>query len=159
MQDLESVRGVVKGAQGAISVLGVRVGQAQSTARSDGTRNIVGALTEAGVSRFVSNSTVGAGAHLQTLPWIARFLLPKIIGAWRLEEAGLQEEAIRASRLDWVILRPPRLVDGPAAGRYQIGTNLVSGFGSKLTRADLAAALLDQLESNQFLHATPTVMG
>jgi putative NADH-flavin reductase len=159
VQDLASVRAVVNGAQAAISVLGVRMGQAQSTARSEGTRNIIQALTEAGVRRFVSNSTVGAGAHLQTLPWIARFLLPKIIGAWRLEEAGLQEDAIRASSLDWVILRPPRLVDGPAAGKYQIGANLVSGFGAKLTRADLATALLDQLDSNKFLHATPTVIG
>jgi putative NADH-flavin reductase len=85
--------------------------------------------------------------------------LPKIVGAWRLEEAGLQEDAIRASSLDWVILRPPRLVDGPAAGKYRIGSDVVSGFGSKLTRADLATALLDQLESNQFLHCTPTVVG
>jgi hypothetical protein len=42
---------------------------------------------------------------------------------------------------------------------YQIGTALAFGFGTKLTRGYLATALLDQLDSNKFLHATPTVIG
>jgi putative NADH-flavin reductase len=157
--DLAAVRAAVAGTDAAISALGVRMGQAQSTTRSQGTSNIVQALTEAGVRNFVSVSTVGAGAHLQTLPWIARFLLPKIVGAWRLEEAGRQEDIVRASKLDWTILRPPRLVDAPVTGRYQIGTTLASGFGAKISRADLATALLDQIGTWKFVRATPTVMG
>jgi putative NADH-flavin reductase len=157
--DFSAVEHAVRGVDAAISVLGVRMGQARSAARSDGTRNIVKALNAADVRRFVSVSAVGAGAHLQTLPWIARKLLPLLVGTWRLEEAGLQEDVIRASNLDWVILRAPRLVDGPDAGSYRAAENLVTGFGDKLSRGVLAKALLDQLKANQFVHATPTVVG
>lgn len=157
--DIGTVEHALHGADAAISVLGVRMGQAQSNARSEGTRNILKAMKAAGVHRFVSVSAVGAGTHLQTLPWIARKLLPILVGKWRLEEAGLQEDAIRGSDLDWVIMRAPRLVDGPNAGSYRAAENISTGFGDKLPRGVLAKALLDQLKENQFVHATPTVVG
>lgn len=155
--DAHAVSGAVKGMDAAISALGVRIGEPVSTVRSVGTRNIVEALEGASVYRFVSVSTVGAGAHLNTLPWIARVLLPRVVGRWRLQEAGLQEDAIRSSRLGWTVLRPPRLVDGQADGKYRIGETLATGFGAKLTRGNLAAALLDQLETNRFLNKAATV--
>ena len=157
VMNVVAVQQAVQGVDAAISVLGVRMGQAPSTLRSRGTQNIVDALQAAGVRRLVSCSTVGAGEHLSTLPWLARFLLPKLIGKWRLEEAGLQEKIIRQSQLDWVILRPPRLVDGKAKQVYQLGNELKTGFGSQLSRTDLASALLDQLEKNDFLRQAPTV--
>lgn len=156
--DEASVRRAAEGMDAAVSVLGVRMGQPPSTVRSTGTANIVAALTAAGVRRFVSCSTVGAGGHLQTLPWLTRMMLPRIIGAWRLEEAGRQEDIVRSSGLDWTVLRPPRLVDGPLTGKYRIGEDLVAGFGAKLTRGNLATAMLDQLESERFLRRLPIVL-
>ncbi len=140
-----------------ISVLGVRIGKDPSQARSKGTRHIVDALKAAGVRRFVSGSTLGAGDHLKTMPWLVRWLLPRLVGAWRLEEAGLQETIVRASGLDWVVLRPPRLVDGAASGKFKVGPDLAPSFGAKLTRGDLATALLDQVSSDRFLQQFPTV--
>lgn len=155
--DPNAVRAVVAGAQAAISVLGVRLGQPPGTVRSEGTRNIVAALSDAGARKFVSVSTVGVGDSLGRLTFWARLLLPRLIGAERLEEADRQERIIRQSGLDWVIMRPSRLVDDPAKGEYRIGSDLRTGMTSKLTRADLAAALLDQLESDRFLRQTATV--
>jgi len=155
--DLKTVAVAVAGAQAAISALGVRLGQSPGTVRSEGTRNIVTALSAADVRRFVSVSTVGVGDSLNRLSFFARFLLPRIIGTERLEEAERQEQIIRQSSLEWTILRPTRLVNGLAIGRYQIGGDLRTGMGSKLARADLAAALLEQLETAEFLRQTPTV--
>ncbi|MBW7883483.1 MAG: SDR family oxidoreductase, partial [Caldilineaceae bacterium] len=140
--DPDAVRHAVAGADAAISVLGVRLGQAPGTVRSEGTRNIVNALSQAGIERFVSVSTIGAGDSRDRLSWVARFLLPRIIGAERLEEAERQEEIVRQSKLNWTILRPPQLVDRPGTGRYKIGADLYTGLRSNITRADLAAALL-----------------
>lgn len=155
--DPNAVRAAVTGTQAALSALGVRLGQPPGTVRSEGTRNIVAALSDAGVRKFVSVSTVGVGDSVGRLTFWARLLLPRLIGAERLEEAGRQERIIRQSGLDWVILRPTRLVDDPAKGEYRIGLDLRTGMTSKLTRADLAASLLDQLESDRFVRQTPTV--
>lgn len=156
VRDPHAVQRAVRGADAVISALGVRMGEPPSMARSEGTRMIVQALQAHGIRRFISVSAVGAGMHLQTLPWIARVLLPLLVGRWRLQEAGLQETVIADSGLDWVILRAPRLVDGQGAGSYRIGNDLKTGFGDKLSRADLATALLDQLKSDTFLRAIPT---
>lgn len=155
--DAKTVRAAVDGAQAAISALGVKLGQPPGTVRSEGTSNIAAALSDAGVNRFISVSTVGVGDSFDRLSLAARLLLPRLIGAERLEEARRQERSIEESRLDWVILRPPRLVDGTAKGVYRVGVDLRTGMTSKLTRADLAAALLDQLESDRFLRQAPTV--
>lgn len=155
--DPNAVRAAVTGTQAALSALGVRLGQPPGTVRSEGTRNIVAALSDAGVRKFVSVSTVGVGDSVGRLTFWARLLLPRLIGTERLEEADRQERIIRQSGLDWVILRPTRLVDDPAKGEYRIGLDLRTGMTSKLTRADLAASLLDQLESDRFVRQTPTV--
>ncbi|PKO26495.1 MAG: epimerase [Betaproteobacteria bacterium HGW-Betaproteobacteria-9] len=159
VMNLVDVQQAVQGMDAALSVLGVRMGQPQSNLRSVGTDHIVSALTMAGVNRFVSVSTVGAGAHLQSLPWLARLLLPHIVGSWRLEEAGRQENIISSSQLDWTILRPPRLVDGASRGDYRMGEDMSIGLGAKLARVDLARAILDQLDSNRYLRSLPTVCG
>jgi len=64
----------------------------------------------------------------------------------------IQEELVRASGLDWTILRPPRLTDGRRTNRVRMGTDLRVGMFSKLSRADLAVAILNELEQRRFLH-------
>ena len=155
--DLKSIQTAIGSNQAAISVLGVRLGQAPGKVRSEGTRNIVTALSSTNVRRFVTVSTVGVGDSFNRLSFFARILLPKFIGAARLNEAGRQEEIIRQSSLDWTILRPTRLVDSDVVGKYQIANNLRTGMSSKLSRADLAAALLVQLETEDFLRQTLTI--
>jgi len=157
--DPDSARRVVDGADAVISVLGVRLGQEPGTVRSQGTQNIVKALQDADVKRFISVSTIGVGDSLERLSVIARLLLPRIIGHDRLKEAERQEEIIRQSSLQWTILRPPRLVDSPISGHYKIGTDLKTGLGSSIARVDVATALLDQLENIQFIRTTPSVIG
>lgn len=156
--DVQSVQLAVAGAEAVISALGVRLGQAPGTVRSDGTRNIVNAMLNAGVKRFISVSTIGVGDSRDRLSLAGRFLLPKLIGSERLQEAERQEEIIRVTNLTWTILRPPRLVDSPVTGRYQIGTALKTGFSSSLARADLATALLDQLENDEFVGKCPSIV-
>lgn len=156
--DAQAVQSAVTGAEAVISALGVRLGQAPGTVRSDGTRNIVNAMLNAGVRRFISVSTIGVGDTRDRLSLVGRFLLPKLIGTERLQEAERQEEIIRQTNLIWTILRPPRLVDSPIAGRYQIGIHLNTGFSSKIARADLAMALLDQLENDEFVGKCPSVV-
>ena len=63
---------------------------------------------------------------------------------------------LRASGLEWVALRLPRLTDGPAAGDFAIGYPMI---GPKLvvSRADLATAMLQQLVDNQWIGKAPII--
>jgi putative NADH-flavin reductase len=83
--------------------------------------------------------------------------LSLIIRGQRLAEVERQEQIIRQSDLEWVLLRPTRLVHGPGTGQYRLGLDLRIGLKAKLIRADLASALLDQLDTDRFLRMAPIV--
>jgi putative NADH-flavin reductase len=65
---------------------------------------------------------------------------------------------IRQSYLDWIIVRPPALTDGPRTGIYRSGVHLaVTTLIPQISRADVADFMLDQLSNDTFLHQTPIV--
>jgi hypothetical protein len=76
---------------------------------------------------------------------IALPILTRFFGAsyddMRRMETILQE----TTDLDWISLRPPRLVNKPSKGAYRIDTRPLSKARA-ITYGDLAAALLDSLE-------------
>ncbi len=81
--------------------------------RSRGTATVVGAMRETGVRRLVVQSTYGLGdswAHLD-LTW--KLVLRFVIGR-QFTDSGRQEEVVRASGLDWTLVRPVSLTDAPA---------------------------------------------
>jgi putative NADH-flavin reductase len=138
------VRAALAGEQVVVSTLGVRRGTPVGTVRSDGTRVLVQAMAAAGVARLVSVSSIGVGSSLASMSRGARFLWPRVVGRDRLAEADRAEAAVRASSLDWTIVRPPRLIDGPASGKVQVGPDVALGMQAQITRADLARVLVDQ---------------
>ncbi len=66
------------------------------------------------------------------------------------------EQLLRGSEVDWTVVRPPRLTDGPATGRYRTSANRHLQRGRTISRADLAAAMLPLLDDP---HAVRTTIG
>jgi putative NADH-flavin reductase len=62
------------------------------------------------------------------------------------------EEEVHASNLDWTIVRPPRLTDKAASGTYRIGIDRNVPRGVTISRADLAAAMLDLIDDPATIH-------
>jgi hypothetical protein len=54
------------------------------------------------------------------------------------EDKRKAEAAIRASELDWVIVRPPALVHAPARGGYKFGTDIRLNPAKSLSHEDAA---------------------
>jgi len=82
--------------------------------------------------------------------------LMKVVARDLLEDAMQHAEIVRASDLEWVLVRPPRLTDGARTGNLKVG---YFGLGPKdaISRADLAAFKLDQLETDANLRTAPMV--
>lgn len=73
-----------------------------------------------------------------------------------LEAKAEQEQLVKASGLDWVIVRPGGLTDGPRTGAYRYGTDPTLKAG-RVSRADVADFVLRQLTDDSFLHQAPAV--
>ena len=55
-----------------------------------------------------------------------------------------------------MIVRPPRVVEGPLTGNYRVGALRV-GPRSKISRADVAHFMLRQLDADTYLRQAPFI--
>lgn len=109
-------------------------------------RATVTAMRAAGVTRLVAVTASGPfteGDDL-LLRYLIKPLVRRILGPVWLDMIAT-ERVIRDSGLDWTIVRPPRLLDGPARGRYRSRRELNVRRGFSIRRADLAQAMVDAL--------------
>jgi putative NADH-flavin reductase len=70
----------------------------------------------------------------------------------------IQENYIKESQLDWIIVRPVAITDGERTGSYHHGfTADNKTVTNKISRADTADFMLKQLADNNYLHKTPWI--
>lgn len=146
-------------ADAVVSVLGVGNGRKPTTLYSAGVANILDLMGSAGVHRFVGISAlpvtprdqVGAIQRLLIFPVLYRFFGGSYADMTRMEQL-LQE-----STANWTVLRPPRLTNGPATGRYRTALNEPLHRAGKISRADLAGAILEILDDPTAMKATVAV--
>jgi putative NADH-flavin reductase len=63
------------------------------------------------------------------------------------------------SGLDWTIVKPPRLTDSSPQGQAQASSSLRVGLLSKVSRASLAAFILDEIQTGRFVRQRIFVKG
>jgi putative NADH-flavin reductase len=150
--DKESVKAAVKGKDAVLSTLGVNELQ-KNTILSDGTQNIVEAMQEDGVKRFICETTMGLGETRQQIGLFWNLVLIPFVLGNVMEDKERQEQKIMDSSIEWVIVRPSGLTDQPLTENYK------AGFGPRernlkmrISRADVADFMLKQLENNEYLH-------
>jgi putative NADH-flavin reductase len=119
--------------------------------------NITEAMRDADVTRFVT--LVGAGVREEdekvSLSGKVMGVLLKVLARNVLEDAAEHVERIRATDLDWTVVRAPRLTDDEGTGDYRAG-DVDLGFES-IARADVARFILDCLENDQYVRKMPKV--
>lgn len=89
------------------------------------------------------------GHPREHLGWFYRLLLSAQGAA--IQDRRLQEQLILRSGLDWTLVRPPRLDNGPARGSWRAGEDLFIGAMAHINRADLASFMLQQLDDPTYI--------
>jgi putative NADH-flavin reductase len=157
MLDVASVEAAVPGHDAVLSALGSPSLRSNS-ALSDGTRNIVRAMDREGVWRLVVISSMGVGDSKSQLGLFYNvFLIPVFLRNVFVDKET-QEQYVRDSPLEWTIVRPGTLTNGPRTGVYRIGfgTSEVPPF-PKISRADVADFMLKELAAKTHLKTTPGI--
>jgi putative NADH-flavin reductase len=149
-----AVADTVQGADAIISALG-----------SDGDtlgpfgRNAIAAMERFGAKRIVS--LIGASVVLPgDLPSIRMSMLKSItrtFGGKMLKDAEIHARELASSNLDYTLVRPPRLTNRAASGRIRHGSTLKLGPSSSISRADVAAFLLEVALAGRYIRAAPMV--
>ena len=147
VRDAGALMHALVGTDAVISALGVGASRAGTDVYSTGVSNTLAAMKANGAAKLAVISAVPAGPSAE-LPILQRRiavpLLQRIFGFYddmRRMEAILGD----ATEVDWISLRPPRLVNRRPRGTYQIDMHPLPK-GRAITYGDLATALLDSLE-------------
>jgi putative NADH-flavin reductase len=153
--DFASVERAVQGQDVVLCTLGLPPTD-KSNVRANGTRNIVRAMEKAGVKRFICQSSDGVGDSRDTLPFFMKYLIVPFLLRRAFADHEIQENYIKESQLDWIIVRPAAITDGERTGSYQHGYAADNKtVTNKISRADVADFMLKQLADNNYLHKTP----
>ena len=151
--DLPSVEQAVQGQDAVLCSLGAG---SKGTVRSEGTKNIVGAMEKSGVRRFICQSTLGIGDSWDNLNFLWKYIMFRGLLRQAYADHVSQEDYVRQSHLDWTIVRPGAFTDGHLTGKYRHGFPASDKTTKlKISRADVADFMLKQLTDNMYLHKTP----
>jgi uncharacterized protein YbjT (DUF2867 family) len=127
----DGLAGAIEGADAAVFAAGAGPGsgaERKLTMDRDGAIKLIEACREAGVRRYVMVSAMGAQPGITGDEVFQVYLRAKF-------EA---DEALRASDLDWTVIRPGGLTDEPGTGMVALGEQLNRG---SIPREDVAATL------------------
>ena len=142
----------------AVPLLILLIFARKKTTLSNGTKSILQAMEKLGVKRFICESSLGVGGSKGRLGLLYTYVLIPLFLRGLFADKEVQERIIRNSALDWVIVRPAALTNGPRRGGYEHGENIGHWlFTRKISRSDVADFMLKQLTDNQYLHRTPGV--
>jgi putative NADH-flavin reductase len=125
--------------------------------RATGTRHIIEGMKAHNIRRLICQTTLGAGDSAGNLNFFWKYIMFGLLLKPAFEDHQLQEQIIRASDLDWTIVRPGAFIDGPVTGQYKHGFSgdTQARLKLKISRADVAHFMREQLNSRQYLRATP----
>jgi uncharacterized protein YbjT (DUF2867 family) len=111
-----------------------------------GAVKLIAGAKQAGISRYVIVSSVGANPDAPGNDTFSVYLRAK----------GRADEAVRSSGLDATVVRPGGLTNDPGTGRVSLGESLRRG---RVPRDDVAAVIVAVLDSPNTIGKTFELIG
>lgn len=158
--DNADVKKTLKDTDVVVSLIG-HVKDSPDDLQTKAVMHIIEAMKELKMKRLIS--LTGGGVRDQAVDQPAFkdkmvvFIMKNLAGkgARQALKDGIDHaEVIKASGLDWTIVRAPMLTEQPAMQHIEVG-NVGGVQGFKLTREDLAEFILNEIEQNKYIHQMP----
>ena len=143
--DQDQVAEAVRDHDAVVITLGSGMSR-KSVIRSQGTLNVIQAMQAHGVRRLICQSTLGAHESWGNLNFFWKRVMFGLLLRPIFLDHQLQESLVRASGLDWTLVRPSAFAEGPATGTFKVGfKSNYQKLSLKISRADVADFLRQQL--------------
>ena len=156
--DLAAVRAAMPGQDAVVSTLGVATPLKHDPVVIVGMRHIAAAMREVGVRRLIYQSFIGVSESRAAVGFVLRFVAPILLRE-EIADHEVKEAIVKSSGTDWTIVRPPKLTDRAASGRYRIGDGIRTWVPlPMLARADVAEFIVRELEQPAYIHKAPRLL-
>jgi uncharacterized protein YbjT (DUF2867 family) len=158
--EMATVKRALSGADLVIQSLGVSAGPEiifkPTHLFSNATRMLITAMEETYVKRLICVPGFGAGDSRGRGGFLYNVAFHLLLGRV-YDDKDVQERIVRRSKLDWVIVRPVILTDGPKTNAYRALVDPRRWTCGLVSRADVADFLVKQIDDEAFLHKTPVL--
>ena len=145
------VAGAIERQDAVVITLGAGMSR-KSRIRSQGTMNVIRGMQRHGVRRLICQSTLGAHESWSNLNFFWKRIMFGFLLKPVFKDHELQEQLVRASGLDWTIVRPSAFTDEPAKGGYVEDVRPGDRkLALKMPRADIADFLSRQIADTRYL--------
>jgi len=158
--DSATVADAVRGNRAVLSALGAR-----SVKKTDLLSRAIPIILEGMRQEYVTRLIVlgAAGVHRDygkyqnALTRIGLWVAKKTILKHPFIDQAAQERLLAASDVDYTIVRAPRLTDGPFTGTYRVLPDALPPGALRISRADVADFMLQQLTDPRFHRQGPYI--
>ncbi len=155
IRDRETVTRAVEDQDAVCITIGINPTRKPVTVFSEGAKNVIEAMTHSAANLLICVTGIGAGDSKNH----GGFFYDKIFNPLLLktiyEDKDRQEELVRNSDLEWVVVRPGFLTNKPLTGTYRALTELQGVTAGKISRADVAHFILSEIKEKAYLFKTP----
>jgi putative NADH-flavin reductase len=141
----ETIKEPMAGQEAVISAIGTESRQ-PTVVYSQGIANIMQAMQQARLKRLLCISATGLDPSRLWMRLIAKPILWTLFRESYSDLVRMEAE-VKRSNLDWTLVRPPRLTDGPHTGHYEFAINKHHPRGFIISRADVADYLVAQVNN------------
>lgn len=156
--DYASVEAAVRGQDAVILALGHKRWFRPTRILSEGTRTLLQAMEAQDVPRFVCVTSLGIGDSAGRMGLAYTLFTIPVVLPFYFWDKTRQERAIAVSRVQWVIVRPGRLTNAAPKGVYRHGHRVGNVLWTvRISRADVADFMLNQLTDDRYLGSAPGV--
>ena len=155
--DKDSLLRALEGKDAVLSALGVGKSLRANNLMTNAMSNIIPAMNERGIKRLIFESAFGVGETLQQADLIQKIIFRTLLKGLYSDKAKAEEQ-LRSSALDWVLVYPVVLTNGPLTGKYQVAEKLPMKGMPKISRADVAHFMLRQLADPSYLKKGAVIM-
>ena len=143
VQDPNSVLKAVQGHDLIMSALG-NGKSLKGKVFSVGIKNIVDAMKQFQSKRIIVMSAFGVGNSLDRVPLLPKMFYQTLLKS-TFNDKEIGEKYLKQSNLNWTIVHPVILTNGPKSGNYKTGELISVGSIPKISRADVADFMLKLL--------------
>ncbi len=149
------VDSAMQGQEAVCLTIGVPITFSPVTVFSQGTLYVIAAMQEHQVRRLICVTGIGAGDSKGHGGFLYDCIFKPLLLRTIYLDKDRQEELVRESGLDWVIVRPAGLTNGPRTGSYRALTDLTGITSTRISRADVADFIVRELEERKYTGQTP----
>jgi putative NADH-flavin reductase len=153
--DDHAVGSATEGQDVVISCIGIMPTRKPVSVFSVGIKNVLKAMDKSKVKLLISVTGIGAGDSRGHGGVFYDKIFQPLFLKTIYEDKDREESLIKDSQVNWIIVRPGFLTNGPMSGTYRVLTDLTDAKVGKISRADVAHFILNQLDSSEYLDQTP----